>query len=142
MHKNNLSPPLYFFSFLSIRIPPPIPLQLHYILFLVSNGILCHYGNLHRYCHGWLKLNETMPIIETKFGNSLSYFLYEILKWIVDIWMKNNPVNTKWHKLQYCNSIMSNLCFYKEQPKMIGLHLVLVTLHDQFTMSIEQDNQN
>jgi len=29
--------------------------------------------------------------------------------------------------------------FYKEWQIMLGKHLVLMTLHDQFTISIEQD---
>ena len=35
------------------------------------------------------------------------------------------------------NSIMFKV-FYKEVPTMLGLHLVLGTLHGQFTISIEQ----
>ena len=38
----------------------------------------------------------------------------------------------------YCTSILPK-AFYDERQKMFALHLVLVTLHMQFTISVEQD---
>jgi hypothetical protein len=43
------------------------------------------------------------------------------------------------HLVSDCNFNIISIFIYKEWQIMLGLHLVLVTLHTQFTISIEQD---
>jgi hypothetical protein len=51
---------------------------------------------------------------------------------MIEIGMKNH------RSLQYCKIIRSNIS-YKEWQMMLGLRVVLMTLHGWFTISIEQD---
>ena len=67
-------------------------------------------------------------------------FANEILSWMTKIWMQNHLVSDgSW---QHFKSLMpkNNVQGTKNLPS--SLHLVLVTLHGQFTIGIEQDNWN
>jgi hypothetical protein len=83
----------------------------------------------------WMSIKS---IIETKFDNfCILTFCNEVLPWMLDIiWMKIYLVGDS-----NCNVI--NPYFpqknYKEWQIMLGLYLVLLTLHMCFTIRIEQN---
>ena len=56
----------------------------------------------------------------------------------MDDWNLNEKSANKWHYLQHLISDYF-IKFSKDWSMMLGLHLVLVTLHKRFTISIEQD---
>ena len=77
-----------------------------------------------------------MPIIETKFDvfYILTFSQYNV---VMDDWnwMKNHLISDN-----LCNT--ANLecpIFFQQETTMLNLHLMLVTLHMQFNISIEQD---
>jgi hypothetical protein len=59
----------------------------------------------------------------------------------MDDWKLDEKSLNKWQQLQHCKSKMpTNI--YKEWQILLGLHIVLVTLHGRFTIRIEQDKYN
>ena len=52
-----------------------------------------------------------------------------MLSWMVETWMKYFSTMTIIAILEICDALV-----------MLGLHLVLVTLHGRFTVSIKEDN--
>ena len=90
------------------------------------------YGHLVIFLRTYLITNN---VIQTYYSSStfgIFYILcHEMLSWILEIWMKYNLAMT----------IIATLEIYNAQI-MLGLHLVLVTLHERFTISIKQDKYN
>lgn len=56
-------------------------------------------------------------------------------------WNSDEKSLSKWPQLQLCEYLMS-IMFYKEQQILLGLLLMLVTLHGRYIISVEQDNYN
>ena len=83
---------------------------------------------------------ESVTINDTKYG---IVCILTILEWkfVMDDWNLDELSYGKWRSLQHCKSKMPKL-FYKEWQPMLSIHLVLVILHRQFTISTEQDKQN
>ena len=57
---------------------------------------------------------------------------------MIEIWMNNHLVSDNFYNIK--SKVIMREDIYKGRQRMLGLHLVLVTLHGQFTISIEQDN--
>jgi hypothetical protein len=58
---------------------------------------------------------------------------------MIEIWMKHHLLSDNIY------NVVNPKCpihFYKEWRILLGLHLVLVTLHRQFMSKIEQDKEN
>ena len=90
----------------------------------------------------WLSLQvmSTFSSSNANYRDKIWYIMHPTFMWwnivMVD-WNWNETSLSKWQQLQHCESIMPK-SFYKEWQMTSGIHLVLVTLHRWFVISIGQ----
>ena len=80
-----------------------------------------------------------MPIVENKVGYVMhpNIFGNEIMSWMIKIWMENHFVS--YSHYNFVKIYIAQILLQVMTDVILGLHLVLVTIHRRASICIEQD---